>query len=69
MVARRTGLIHHLNNSGRRLDSGPDRRHAQISSRRGVIYVIEALKEHKNENVFGSDFELCTISLLVMLKY
>jgi hypothetical protein len=25
------------------------------------------LKVHKNENVFGSDFEFCTISLLVML--
>jgi hypothetical protein len=24
---------------------------------------------HKNENFFGSDFECCTISLLVMLKY
>jgi hypothetical protein len=28
-----------------------------------------ALKVHKNENFFGSDFEFCTISLLVMLKY
>jgi hypothetical protein len=27
------------------------------------------LKVHKNENCFGSDFELCTISLLVMSKY
>ncbi len=27
------------------------------------------LKVHKNENFFGSDFEFCTISLLVMLKY
>ncbi len=26
------------------------------------------LKVHKNENFFGSDFEFCTISLLVMLK-
>jgi hypothetical protein len=24
---------------------------------------------HKNDNFFGSDFEFCTISLLVMLKY
>ncbi len=28
-----------------------------------------ALKVHKNENFFGSDFEICTISLLVILKY
>jgi hypothetical protein len=27
------------------------------------------LKVHKNENIFCSDFEFCTISLLVMLKY
>ena len=27
------------------------------------------LKVHKNENFFGSDFEFCTISLLLMLKY
>ncbi len=27
------------------------------------------LKVHKNENFFGSDFEFCAISLLVMLKY
>jgi hypothetical protein len=27
------------------------------------------LKVHKNENFFGSDFEFCTISLLVMFKY
>jgi hypothetical protein len=27
------------------------------------------LKVHKSENLFGSDFEFCTISLLVMLKY
>jgi hypothetical protein len=28
-----------------------------------------ALKVHKNENFFGSDFEFCTISLFVILKY
>ncbi len=28
-----------------------------------------ALKVHKIENFFGSDFEFCVISLLVMLKY
>ncbi len=28
-----------------------------------------SLKVHKNDNFFGSDFEFCTISLLVMLKY
>ncbi len=27
------------------------------------------LKVYKNDNFFGSDFEFCTISLLVMLKY
>ncbi len=27
-----------------------------------------AFKVHKNENVFGFDFEFCTISLLVMHK-
>jgi hypothetical protein len=27
------------------------------------------LKVHKIENFFGSDFEFCVISLLVMLKY
>jgi hypothetical protein len=27
------------------------------------------LKVHKIENFFGSDFEFCTISLLVMFKY
>ncbi len=27
------------------------------------------LKVHKIENFFGSHFELCTISLLVLLKY
>jgi hypothetical protein len=29
----------------------------------------ENLKVHKIENFFGSDFEFCVISLLVMLKY
>jgi hypothetical protein len=28
-----------------------------------------SLKVHKIENFFGSDFEFCVISLLVMLKY
>jgi hypothetical protein len=27
------------------------------------------LKVHKKENFFGSDFEYCTFSLLVLLKY
>ncbi len=27
------------------------------------------IKLHKNENFFCSDFEFCTIALLVMLKY
>ncbi len=25
--------------------------------------------QHKNEDFFGSDFEICTVSLLVILKY
>ncbi len=32
-------------------------------------HAITALKVHKNENFFGSDFEFFTILLLVMLKY
>ncbi len=31
--------------------------------------VTGGLNVHKNENFFGSDFEFCTISLLVLLKY
>ncbi len=27
------------------------------------------LKVHKNDNFFGTDFEFCTVSLLVMLNY
>jgi hypothetical protein len=34
----------------------------------GVNFGVD-LKVHKNENFSGSDFEFCTISLLVMLKY
>jgi hypothetical protein len=30
------------------------------------LYMV---KVHKTENFFGSDFEFCTISLLVKLKY
>jgi hypothetical protein len=30
---------------------------------------VITLKVHKIENFFGSDFEFCVISLLVMLKY
>jgi hypothetical protein len=33
------------------------------------IWLAASLKVHKNENFFGSDFEFCTFSLLVMLKY
>ncbi len=32
-------------------------------------YINFLLKVHKIENFFGSDFEFCVISLLVMLKY
>jgi hypothetical protein len=30
---------------------------------------VASLKVHKIENFFGSDFEFCVISLLVLLKY
>jgi hypothetical protein len=33
------------------------------------MQVFFILKLHKNENFFGSDFEFCPISLLVMLKW
>ncbi len=32
-------------------------------------FVDADLKVHKIENFFGYEFEFCTISLLVMLKY
>jgi hypothetical protein len=32
------------------------------------ITVMSSLKVHKNENLFGFDFEFCTISMLVMHK-
>ena len=35
----------------------------------GLVKKNDALKVHKIENLFGSDFEFCVISLLVMLKY
>ncbi len=35
----------------------------------GQEKVRYALKVHKIENFFGFDFEICTISLLVMSKY
>jgi hypothetical protein len=34
-----------------------------------AVDIDDGLKVHKIENFFGSDFELCTISLLVMFKY
>ncbi len=30
---------------------------------------LDRFKVHKNENFFGSDFEFCTISLLVIFKF
>jgi hypothetical protein len=30
---------------------------------------FERLKVHTNENFFGFNFEICTVSLLVMIKY
>jgi hypothetical protein len=32
-------------------------------------FIVFILKGYKIENFFGSDFEICVISLLVMLKY
>ncbi len=34
-----------------------------------IPFVHVCLKVHKSENYFGSEFEFCTISLLVLLKY
>ncbi len=34
-----------------------------------ITFVENSLKVDKIENFFGSDFEFCVISLLVMLKY
>jgi hypothetical protein len=34
-----------------------------------VLYTSKASKVHRIENFFVSDFELFTISLLVLLKY
>jgi hypothetical protein len=34
-----------------------------------IVFASIRLKVHKNENLSASDFEFCTISLLVMLKY
>jgi len=33
------------------------------------LTLLSDLKVHNNENFFGSDFECCITSLLVMLKY
>ncbi len=40
-----------------------------LSNNQNKRTMIVALKVHKIENFFGSDFEFCTISLLVMFKY
>ncbi len=49
---------------------GFDKNAARSSAEQHVYpTLISGLKVHKNENFFGSDFEFCTISLLVMLKY
>ncbi len=34
-----------------------------------LLTAPDPLKVHKIENFFGSDFEFCVMSLLVMLKY
>jgi hypothetical protein len=39
------------------------------SEKKSVFDGGGGLKVHKIENFFGSDFEFCVISLLVMLKY
>jgi hypothetical protein len=50
----------------------------ELSGERGVewdlggtrlLAKILNLKVHKIENFFGSEFEFCTISLLLLLKY
>jgi hypothetical protein len=53
-----------------------DNRWTNISKQRTfrsyhIDYIVnsEDLKVHKNENLFGFDFEFCTISLLVRSKY
>ncbi len=43
--------------------------HAILAFQTDEIIAKLSLKVHKNENFFGSDFEFCVISLLVMLKY
>ncbi len=43
---------------------------AEITAHAGKHrYLVVMLKVHKNEIFFGSDFEFCTIPLLVVLKY
>ncbi len=44
-------------------------RHFKSLSKKFDIYSKIVLMVHKNENFLGSDYEFCTISLLVMLKY
>ncbi len=41
-------------------------RHEDLCTMNGRMY--DVLKVHKRENFLGSDFEICTFSLLVMHK-
>ncbi len=41
----------------------------EIGSGMIIFHGLAILNVHKNDNFFGFDFEICTISLLVMLKY
>jgi hypothetical protein len=43
--------------------------HKALSEAERRVEGDRQLKVHKNENFFGFDFEFCTVSLLIMLKY
>ncbi len=49
-----------------RYQEDPERAAAK---KHNVVSKLVSLKVHKNENFFGFDFEFCTVSLIVMLKY
>jgi hypothetical protein len=58
-------LVTVLNNTGDKVTSGIADTGGKFSAKRHPDH----LKVHKNENFFGFDFEICTVSLLVMHKY
>ncbi len=39
------------------------------TSKGSISFAKLLLKEHKNDNLLGTDFEFCTVSWLVMLNY